>query len=132
MIAALIIAPFFIKTGSGNEGTINHGIINALIGAATGFVFLLILFLVTSGKGIGAGDMRMAALIGLTTGFPEVLVAIIGGFILGGLTGVFLLLRRLKKRKEEVPFGPFLSLATIITLLWGAAIVDWYKGLFLL
>jgi leader peptidase (prepilin peptidase) / N-methyltransferase len=131
LIAALIIAPFFIKIGPGHEGLINHGIINALIGAAVGFVFLLIPVVVTGGRGMGIGDVKMAALIGLTTGFPEVLVAIMGGIILGGLTAIFLLLLRIKKRKEVIPFGPFLSLATIITLLWGSGILDWYKGLYM-
>jgi leader peptidase (prepilin peptidase)/N-methyltransferase len=52
------------------------------------------------------------------------------GIILGGLTGVILLLLKIKKRKEPIPFGPFLSLATIVTLLWGSGILNWYLGLF--
>jgi leader peptidase (prepilin peptidase) / N-methyltransferase len=131
LVAALIIAPFFIKTGAGHEGIVSYGIVNALIGAVVGFVFLLIPVLVTGGRGMGFGDVKMAALIGVTTGFPEVLVAVLGGIILGGLTAIFLLLFRIKKRKEAIPFGPFLSLASIITLLWGASILDWYKGFFI-
>jgi leader peptidase (prepilin peptidase) / N-methyltransferase len=132
LVIALILSPFFIKPGAGNEGLINHGIINALIGAAAGFVFLLIPVVVTGGRGMGLGDAKMAALMGLATGFPEVLLAVLGGIILGGLIAVFLLLLRIKKSKDVIPFGPFLSLASIITLLWGSAILDWYKGLFLL
>jgi leader peptidase (prepilin peptidase)/N-methyltransferase len=41
-----------------------------------------------------------------------------------------LLLLRIKKRKDAIPFGPFLSLATIATLYWGQGILDWYLGLF--
>jgi leader peptidase (prepilin peptidase)/N-methyltransferase len=79
---------------------------------------------------MGFGDVKMAALIGLTTGFGEVLVAVVGGIILGGITGAFLLISRRKKRKEAVPFGPFLSIATIVTLIWGTEIMNWYLGIF--
>jgi leader peptidase (prepilin peptidase)/N-methyltransferase len=119
LIIALIIAPFFVKAG----------IINALIGGAVGFVCLLIPAIVTRG-GMGFGDVKMAALIGLATGFGEVLVSVLGGIILGGLVAIFLLVFRIKKRKEVIPFGPFLSIATIITLLWGSNILNWWLGLF--
>jgi leader peptidase (prepilin peptidase)/N-methyltransferase len=126
LVAGLIIAPFFIKGGDGFWG---HWI-NALIGAGVGFGFLLIPVLVTLGRGMGLGDVKLAALIGLATGFGEVLVAILGGIILGGIVAVILLAFRIKKRKEAIPFGPFLSLATIVTLLWGTNILNWYIALF--
>jgi len=108
--------------------------LNGIIGGAIGFVFLLIPFLIAlpiyKGEGMGLGDVKMAALIGLVTGFPLVFVALLMGIILGGLVGVILLLLKIKKRKEAIPFGPFLSLATIATLLWGSGILSWYLGLF--
>ena len=125
LIAALIIAPFFIKNG---DGLLGH-FTNSLIGGAVGFVVLLIPALVTRG-GMGFGDVKMAALIGLVTGFGEVLVAVLGGIILGGVVAVVLLVTRIKKRKEAIPFGPFLSLATIVTLIWGSGILEWYMGIF--
>jgi leader peptidase (prepilin peptidase) / N-methyltransferase len=134
LIAALVIAPFFVQGGnliSGrfHFGDIQIGILNALIGAGVGFIFLLIPAIISRG-GMGFGDVKMAALIGLTTGFPGVLVAILGGIILGGLVAIVLLVSGLKKRKEAIPFGPFLSLATIVTLIWGNQIFTWYLALF--
>jgi len=105
------------------------GIIDGAIGGATGFVLLFILVLIFRG-GIGWGDVKMAALIGLVTGFPLVFVALLMGVVFGGLIAGILLLLRIKKRKEPIPFGPFLSLATIATLLWGNGILNWYLGLF--
>ena len=72
----------------------------------------------------------MAALIGLVTGFPLVLVALLMGVMLGGLVAGILLPVKIKKRKEAIAFGSFLSLATIATLLWGSDILNWYTGLF--
>jgi len=105
------------------------GIVDSVIGGAIGFVILFIPALV-SRRGMGWGDVKMAALIGLVTGFPLVFVALLMGIVLGGLAAGFLLLFKIKKRKEPIPFGPFLSLAAMATLLWGGDILSWYLGLF--
>jgi leader peptidase (prepilin peptidase)/N-methyltransferase len=90
-------------------------------------VFLLIA-LVSRG-GMGWGDVKLAALIGLATGFPLVFVAIIMAAILGGVVAVVLLITRRRGRREMIPFGPFLAVAAMVTLLWGNNILGWYLGL---
>ena len=105
------------------------GIVNGLIGGAIGFVFLLIPALV-SPKGMGWGDVKMAGLIGLVTGFPLVLVALIVAIVPAGIFAIILLLLKMKNRKEAIPFGPFLSLATMVALLWGDHIPSYYLSLF--
>ncbi len=105
------------------------GMVNGVIGGAIGFVFLLIPLLIYP-KGMGWGDVKMAGLIGLVTGSRLVLVALLMGVILGGLVAGILLLLKIRKRKEAIPFGPFLSLATMATLVWGNGILNWYLGLF--
>ena len=110
------------------------GIANGVIGGAIGFVFLLIPFIISlpiyKQEGMGLGDVKMAILIGLVTGPLLVFVALLMGVILGGLVAGILLLLKIKKRKEAIPFGPFLSLATMATLLWGSDILNWYLVLF--
>jgi leader peptidase (prepilin peptidase)/N-methyltransferase len=128
LLAALIISPFFLPVRF--VGSPVGGMLNGLSGAGAGFVALLIPVVVTMGRGMGFGDVKMAALIGLTTGLAGVLVAVLGGIILGGLVAVLLLVTGIKKRKEAIPFGPFLSLAAIATLLWGPMILHWYLGIF--
>ncbi len=104
-------------------------ILSGIIGGAAGFIFLLIPALINP-RGMGFGDVKMAALIGLVTGFPLALVAVFMGVVLGGLLAVILLLFRIKKRKETIPLGPFLSLATIATLLWGNQLLSWYLAFY--
>ncbi len=116
-VVALIISVFLLP-----------GIVNAVIGGAIGFVLLLIVALASRG-GMGWGDIKMAMLIGLVTGFPVVFVGLFMGIVLGGLVAGFLLLFKIKKRGEQIPFGPFLSLATMIALLWGSDILHWYLRL---
>ncbi len=105
------------------------GIVQSAIGGSIGLGLFLLIVLVSKG-GMGWGDVKMAALIGLVTGFPLIFVALFLAVILGGLAAGTLLLLKVKKRKESIPFGPFLSLATIVTLLWGSNLLNWYLGLF--
>ena len=126
-VVALIISIFL--PGPGIISLPWPAAVNGAIGGAIGFGLLFILALISRG-GMGWGDVKMAALIGLVTGFPLIFVALLMGVVFGGLIAGILLLLRIKKRKEPIPFGPFLSLATIATLLWGNGILNWYLGLF--
>ena len=104
-------------------------ILYALIGGVIGFALLALPALVYRG-GMGWGDVKMAALMGLIFGFPQIFVAILMAIIMGGLISIILLLSRIKKRNEAIPFGPFLSIASILTLLWGNGIFTWYMNVF--
>jgi len=127
-VVALIISIFIPSTGIIDVSLPWPESANGVIGGAIGFVLLLIPALLYRG-GMGWGDVKMAALIGLVTGFPSVFAALLLGIVLDGLVGGVLLLLRIKKRKEPIPFGPFLSLATIAILIWGSDILNWYLGL---
>ncbi|MDD5189500.1 MAG: prepilin peptidase [Dehalococcoidales bacterium] len=105
------------------------GILNGLMAGAIGFVILLIPAIV-SRSGMGWGDVKMAGMLGLMTGFPNVFVAILGGIILGGLWAIGLIVLKKKKRKDAIPFGPFLALGGMIALVWGTAIIHWYTRFF--
>ena len=107
-------------------------IVDAAIGGGIGFGLLLIVALISRG-GMGGGDVKLAGLIGLVTGFPLVFVAMCLGVVSGGLVaGVLLagvlLVTKVKKRKETIPFGPFLALAAVATLFWGNSLLGWYLG----
>lgn len=127
MAAALLISVFFSLFLP--EVEIVPFIGRAFLGGGIGLVLFLLIVLVSRG-GMGWGDVKLAALIGLVTGFPLVFIALLIGVILGGVVAVLLLTLKIKKRKEAIPFGPFLALAAIATLLWGNSILSWYRGLF--
>jgi leader peptidase (prepilin peptidase)/N-methyltransferase len=99
-------------------------IVDAAIGGGIGFVLLLLPALLYRG-GMGWGDIKLAALIGLVTGFPFVLLAMFLAIVGGGLIAAILLLSKLKSRKDAIPFGPFLSLAAMATLFWGNNLLNW-------
>jgi len=100
----------------------------AALGGGIGFGIFLLIALISRG-GMGWGDVKLAGLIGLATGFPLVFLSIIMGAILGGIVAVALVIAKKRKRQQTVPFGPFLAVAAMITLLWGSNILSWYLGL---
>jgi len=105
------------------------GIANVAMGGGVGFLFFFVVFVVAPPGEMGWGDVGLAGLIGLATGFPMVLVAIVLGAVLGAIPGVVLIAARKKGRKSPIPFGPFLSVATMVTLIWGGDMLNWYAGL---
>jgi prepilin signal peptidase PulO-like enzyme (type II secretory pathway) len=107
---------------------IKPSIASAALGGGIGFAIFLLIAIVSRG-GMGWGDVKLAALIGLATGFPLVFVAIIMGAILGGIVAVALMIAKKRNRRQTIPFGPFLALAAMVTLLWGSNILSWYLGL---
>ena len=132
MIAALLISIFLSGSISGfmMGNTIvlfPPSIASAGIGVGIGVGISLAIVLISRG-GMGLGDVKMAALIGLVIGYPMVFFTLIMAAIFGGVAAIVVLITRKKRRKETIPFGPALSVATIITLLWGMNILNWYLG----
>lgn len=81
-------------------------------------------------RGMGMGDVKLAAAMGLYLG-RSVAPALLIGFAAGSLFGLALIARHgAAARKRAVPFGPFLALGGVIGLLAGPEIVDWYLGAF--
>lgn len=105
------------------------GLLSALLGAAVGGGVLL-LIAVLSGGGMGGGDIKLAAVTGLFLGWPLGPLGLFAGACLGGLLGVFLLVFKLKGRKDPLPFGPFIALGTLLSLLGGKEFLAWYAGRF--
>lgn len=93
------------------------------IGAGGGLIFLVIL---VSRGGMGGGDMKLCAMMGAFLGYKLALLAIFSGVVLGGFLAAVLLTTGLKRRKDPIPFGPFLALGGVIALFMGEEIVRWY------
>ncbi|MCG9479659.1 MAG: prepilin peptidase [Actinomycetia bacterium] len=92
------------------------------------FVFMLIIHLIYP-KGMGMGDVKLALMVGAFL-VKSVIVALFAGFLIGSIYGLVLIATRKKKFKQAIPFGPFISLGSIIALFWGNIIINWYLGYF--
>lgn len=102
---------------------------NLLTAIAIAVIPFFALYWLSHEKWLGFGDVKMAFLMGLLLGFPNILVALFLAFNLGAFVSILLVAFGKKTLKNEIPFGPFLVLATFITLLYGEAIIKWYVGL---
>lgn len=102
------------------------GVPEQLIAGASAGGFLLVFALVYP-RGMGMGDVKLAAVLGLFLGRAAA-VALLAGVLAGAIVGVIVMARVGVKegRKTAVPFGPFLALGGIIALLVGSPIVHWY------
>lgn len=77
---------------------------------------------------MGGGDIKLAALMGMYLG-PYVGVAIFIGFLIGSIVTLPLLMIGIIKRKQPVPFGPFLAAGAVLTLFFGPSLLKAYLGL---
>jgi len=119
---ALALAFSFFWPGLGE--TIIERVVSSLGGGALGLAAMALPFIIY--RGIGMGDVKLGALVGLMTGFPLVVIALLLSVIAGGLVAAILLIFGAKKRKDPIPFAPFLTTSAMVTLLWGQAIWQWY------
>ena len=119
----------YIKSFWPESGVLSIDILNGIIAGAIGLAFFSIVRLINP-SGMGFGDIKLAFLIGLATGLPLFVVALLIGIFIGGLVAIVLLLFMKKGRKDVIPYGTFLAIGPIITLLWGNEIFDWYLSLF--
>lgn len=95
----------------------------ALAAGAALFVIVLIY-----PKGMGMGDVKLAAFLGAGLG-ASVVVAVFTGFLAAFVPAAVLLIRHGRAaRKQAIPLGPFLALGGVIALFAGSAILDWYLG----
>ena len=91
------------------------------------FLFMLIIHLIYP-RGMGMGDVKLSLMIGAFL-VSSVVPALFLGFLAGSIYGLLLIAIRKGKLKQAVPFGPFISLGSIISLFWGNYILKWYLSL---
>jgi len=101
-------------------------VLSSLAGGALGLAAMALPYIFTHGRGMGLGDVKLGALVGLMSGYPLVAVALLLAVITGGLVAAILLAFKIKKRSDPIPFAPFLATSAMVTLLWGQTIWQWY------
>ena len=75
---------------------------------------------------MGMGDVKIFAPVGMFLGWKMCMLTLVVSMFVGGITSIILVLFRIKKRKDTIPFGPFITLATLIVILFGKDIWGWY------
>lgn len=86
---------------------------------AGGGIFLIIALLggMIYGKdAIGMGDVKIMTALGLYVGLTNITIIAIVGFLIGAIVGIVLIISKVKKTNEYIPFGPFITIATFINI----------------
>ncbi|HHY91116.1 MAG TPA: prepilin peptidase [Clostridiales bacterium] len=102
--------------------------LDAMIGVLLGGGILFIIALLTNG--MGGGDIKLMAVLGLVFGGQKIVLLMVLSFILGAFVSLILLLMGRKKRKDWIPFAPFIAAASCFIILWESEIINWYLTIF--
>jgi len=98
-----------------------------LFSTLIGVIFFGAQYLITKGKGIGLGDLRIGLFMGIVCGnWQYLLVALFFAYVIGALVSLVLMLSKKKKIKSAIPLGPFLVIGTFVAFLFGDKIIDFY------
>ncbi len=114
---------FFLNWAAGSRP------LGLVLAAAVGGGFFLAQYLVSRGRWIGGGDIRIGAMMGFMLGFPGILLALFFSYVSGAIVAVSLLSAGKAKWTSQMAFGTFLSLGTVFTLFFGRFVLSWYAGL---
>ena len=98
--------------------TLDSNLISGLAAALAAAGFLGLLWLVTRGRGMGLGDVKLALALGFLSGWPMIVDTLLGAFISGAIVGIILLSCGTKTLKSRLAFGPFLIGAQLIIWWW--------------
>ena len=97
-----------------------------LIGMVSVSGFLFLLMLVTAGRGMGDGDVKLMFAAGLLLGWKKIILALMIGCILGSI--IHLILMKVSKKGRMLAFGPYLSAGILLAILFGDQLISLYIG----
>lgn len=127
-LSGLLIAPFTLAPA----GALSHPAVSSALGVLLGVLPLWLLAefytRIRGLEGLGMGDVKLLAGLGAFLG-PQVLLVLMFASFLGGAWGGFTVVRGARDMTSRIPFGPFLSLAAVVTVLFGDAMLDAYLRL---
>ena len=140
ILAYIPIPEFLINHWMSGPFSVNSGRLypfyNALFGLVIGGGILLLIGStakwILKKEAMGGGDVKLLAAMGTFLGYKLVLLTLILASFVGSIIGAIVLIQAKKKEKAAtpfghyIPFGPYLAIGTIIALIWGNDIINWY------
>lgn len=99
-----------------------------LLGGAVGFSLLLVIAIVSKG-GMGGGDIKLYAAIGVALGPQLTIMSFVLASFAGAIVGSILLVTGIVKRRQPIPFGPFIYIGVLTAYIYGTELWSWYTSL---
>ena len=91
-------------------------LLGALVGGGIFFIISYVAYLILKKEGMGFGDVKLMASLGLLFGVKDILVITLLAFLIGAIVGIILLVTKKKDKNSYIPFGPFIVIATILIM----------------
>ena len=120
------IPVFFVMALAVPDVTLKDSLIGLLIGGGSLWAVAYIYKLLTGKDGMGGGDIKLLAMMGVLIGWQGVLFTIFVSSATGSVTGILLMLIQKGNLKLAVPFGPFLAIGAISYIFFGQRMIYWY------
>jgi prepilin signal peptidase PulO-like enzyme (type II secretory pathway) len=98
-----------------------------LLGGVIGFALLLVVAIASKG-GMGGGDIKLYAAIGVALGPQLTFLSLVLASFAGAIVGGVLMLTGIVKRRQPIAFGPFIFIGTLIAYVYGYDLWNWYIG----
>ena len=128
-IIVVFIINFWVNGGAIDIQGFDHSIQSLILGMVLGAGWFYVQWLLSKGKWVGSGDIRIGALLGAFLGFWGTALALFTSYFFGSLWAIFLLIQGRVKLKSRIPFGVFLGLFGILAFIFGPKVISWYQGL---
>ena len=125
IIPDAITLPGILAGITANVATRHLGWADVALGIVLGGGIFFVIIVASRG-GMGAGDMKLGAMLGAFLGWKIALFGLMVGVVLGGAWAVALMALGVRGRKDAIPFGPFLAIGGATALFWGEGVVKWY------
>lgn len=106
--------------------SLSQAIIGFFIGGGIIYLFILLGKLFYGQDGMGGGDVKLGALIGVYLGWKMTFLSIFLACVVGSIISGILIMLKKKKRSDYIAFGPFMALGAVVALFFGRRILDWY------
>ncbi|MBI3589200.1 MAG: prepilin peptidase [Candidatus Liptonbacteria bacterium] len=111
-------------------GLQNNIWLNRLLAVLFGIVFYGLLIFITRGRGMGLGDLKLTAALGVVFGWPDILLLTAFSFIIGSLFSLPSLVRKKRGLKSFLPFGPFIALGAVTVFFFAEDLMRLYFSFF--
>ena len=109
--------------------TYKESLLGLLAGGGSLLLVGWVYYLIKKAEGMGGGDVKLMAMIGIIIGWKGILFTIFVSSLVGALVGITIMLSTKKGMKIAVPFGPFLSIGAITYIFFGPGLIFWYFNL---
>lgn len=106
---------------------------SSLIGAAVGggalYLVAILGALAFRKESMGGGDIKLAAMLGAFLGWQAVVILLFLAFLVGAVAGIVTVSSKDGRWDSAIPFGPFIALGSLVTILWGDSLITWYLSM---